>query len=171
MSDPDYEAHYKPPESELDAHAAGNAAATTAGPVRVLLAAIAGFLVDVFGTQVLDIVLAVVQAIVAPASEAPFMDFSNWTQSFANPWTVVSFGLGTLMSVLGGWLAASIARRRAWPVYGVLVVLYVCYSLWQQMSSGEVEVDWSTFTQVMCLNLLAPGVGVLLRTRRGRKTI
>ena len=77
MSDPDYEAHYKPPESALDAHAAGNAAAKTAGPVRVLLAAIAGFLVDVVGTQVLGIVQAVVQAIIAPASEAPFMDFSN----------------------------------------------------------------------------------------------
>ena len=170
MSDPDYEAHYKPPESALDGHAAGAAAATTAGPLRVLWAAVAGFLVDVIGTQLLGTVLAVVQAILAPASEPPFMDFSNWMQSFANPWTVASFAMGTLMSVLAGWLAVGIARGRAWPAYIVLLVLYLGYSLWQQLSSGESDVDWATFTQVLSLNLLAPGVGVWLRARRGRKT-
>ena len=174
MSDPDYEAHYKPPDAVLDGHSRGNPS-LPAGPVRVLLAAVTGFLVDVIGTQVLGIVLAVLRTVVAPTTPPPFMDFANWAGSLTNPWTVAAFALGTLMSVLAGWLGATIARQRAWPMYYVLLVLYLGYSIFgystfsysagQELSSVELGIDWLTFIQVLFLNLAAPGVGVLLRVR------
>ena len=169
MSDPDYAAHYKPPDAVLDGHSRGNES-LPAGPVRVLVAAVTGFLVDVIGTQVLGIVLAVLQTVVAPTTPPPFMDFANWTGSLTNPWTVAAFALGTLMSVLAGWLGATIARQRAWLMYYVLLVLYLGYSTFsysagQELSSVELGIDWLTFIQVLFLNLAAPGVGVLLRVR------
>ena len=99
MSDPDYEARYKPPDAVLDGHSRGNGS-LPAGPVRVLLAAVTGFLVDVIGTQVLGIVLAVLQTVVAPTTPPPFMDFANWTGSLTNPWTLAAFALGMLLFLI-----------------------------------------------------------------------
>ena len=164
MSGPDYEAHYKPPDTVLARNVDGSPVrAAPAGVVRVLLAALAGFLVDVIGTDVPDAVRFVVQALLAPTSSPPSMDFSNWAVSLSNPWTVADLVMGTLMSVFGGWLGAVIARGRAWQMYGVLLVLYFGYSLWRVMSSGTFSTDVPVFLQVLLLNSLAPCIGVLLR--------
>lgn len=130
-----------------------------ARPLRVVLGTLAGFVVDVALTTLLATTAMMVHASVGAGLEYPVMDLSS-LDSLRNPWAVVDLLVSGGCSVLGGYIAARIARRRAVVAYLLLITLHVTYGSLPE--ALFISIDWAAFARSTLFNWLNALLGVVL---------
>jgi len=136
---------YRPPDSNLSP--------ADSGPTRPVLGVVSGFIIDVGGTVVVTMLLAVVYSVLL-ASRGLDPEEIQATISATGRWSVYGLGLGAAglaMSFLGGYSCSRIARARDLRPGLVLAAL-----------TALVGVAFTLESENLMWNLLLVAVGFLV---------